>query len=84
MPSASLMIRVMRVPLLVASKKATGKRMTCAWTVVRMSRMARCAAMLTILAIPNDVLACTSVAAAAANAIGTRSSARPSPMTFLR
>ena len=82
MPSASRMMRVISVPLLVESKKATGRRITCAWTVVLMSRIARCAATLTILARPNDVAACTSVAPPLATAIGTRSSERRSPMTL--
>jgi hypothetical protein len=47
MPSASVMMREISAPVLVPSKYDTGSRRTCRWSAMRMSVMARCAAMLT-------------------------------------
>ena len=49
-PSASVMIREIRTPDLVPSKKRIGKRVTRSWTRRRMSMIAPCAAMLTTCA----------------------------------
>jgi len=56
-PSASDMIREMRTPVLVESKYEIGKRRTCAWTRLRISVIARCAATLTTCESANDVAA---------------------------
>ena len=67
-PSASFMMREMRTPLCVESKKAIGSRRMCACTRFRMSVIARCAAMLITCVSAKLVAACTSVAPATASA----------------
>jgi hypothetical protein len=81
MPSASDMMREMRAPVCVESKKRTGSRATCACTRLRISVMARCAATPSTCESANEVNACTAVAAPAASAMVVNSSARPFVMT---
>ena len=57
MPSASDMMREISTPVCVESKYRTGRRITCAWTRLRMSVIARCAATPRICPRPNDVTA---------------------------
>ena len=54
-PSASVMMREMRTPVFVESKYEIGRRSTCACTRLRISVIARCAAMLTTCDSANDV-----------------------------
>ena len=59
MPSASVMMREIRMPVCVESKKRTGRRSTCACTRRRMSAIARCAATPSTCDSANEVAACT-------------------------
>jgi hypothetical protein len=76
-PSASVMIREIRTPERVPSKKRIGRRVTRSCTRRRMSMIAPCAATLTTCAIAKVDAACTTVAPATAATSGTSSSARP-------
>ncbi len=82
MPSASVMMREIRTPLLVESKKRTGSRITCDSTSRRISVMARCAVTPRICESVNDVTAWTSDAPAAASASGTSSPVWCFPITL--
>ncbi len=73
MPSASVMIREIRTPLLVESKNRTGRRITCASTSRRISVMARWAVTPRICDRVKEVTAWRSAAPPAASASGTRS-----------
>src|SRR5205823_9304783 len=57
MPSASVMMREIRIPVLVESKYRMGRRMTCASTSLRISVMARCAATPSTCEFMNEVTA---------------------------
>jgi len=56
-PSASDITREIRTPDLVESKNDTGRRRTWRCTSMRRSLIARCAAMLTVCASRNEVIA---------------------------
>ena len=74
MPSASVMMREIRMPLFVESKYRIGRRITCASTSLRISVMARCAATPSTWELVNAVSASTVVARPAASAsFGSRS-----------
>jgi hypothetical protein len=67
-PSASDMIREIRIPDFVESKYETGRRSTCSSTRFLISVIARCAATPRICESAKDMPACTSVAPIAAMA----------------
>ncbi len=69
-PSASVMMREMRIPVFVESKYETGRRRMWRCTSTRMSVMARCAAMLTTCESANEVIAWMIVATPTAIASG--------------
>ena len=75
------MMREISTPVLVESKKATGRRSTCSCTSRRISVIARCAAMPRTCESAKPVTACTSVAAPAASASGHSRSPRDLPIT---
>ena len=81
MPSASVMMREIRTPDCVESKKLIGSRATCASTRRRISVIARCAATPRTCDSANDVTAWMKVAAPAASARGISRSARCLPIT---
>ena len=81
-PSASVMMREMRIPVLVESKYAMGKRNTKACMDFRMSVMARWAATPRICDSPNEAIAWTIAATPTAAAITPSRSARFCPTTW--
>ena len=81
MPSASVMMREMRMPVLVESKYRIGRRMTCASTSLRISVIARWAATPRTCEFRKAVAAPTSVAAPVARARRGSSSQWPLLMT---
>ena len=81
MPSASVMIREIRMPVLVESKYEIGKRNTNAWMDLRISVMARWAATPRICDSPKEVRPEMTAATPTAAAMRPRRSARFCPTT---